>query len=66
MKAEGQERKKQEEKGVNLVEEEWEPNHLFMASSSAEEVSSSVWLVDSGCSNHMTGERGLFTKLDES
>ncbi|KAH7655963.1 RNA-directed DNA polymerase protein [Dioscorea alata] len=37
-----------------------------MASSSLETAASSVWLVDSGCSNHMTGKRSLFISLDES
>ncbi|XP_039135714.1 uncharacterized protein LOC120273134 [Dioscorea cayenensis subsp. rotundata] len=26
----------------------------------------SIWLVDSGCSSHMTGQRSMFTSLDES
>lgn len=39
---------------------------MFMASNAALEGSSSVWLVDNGCSNHMIGEKRLFKKLDES
>lgn len=56
------------EKGASLVakELEQESNNLFMASNTPEPTSSTLWLVDSGCSNHMTGERKLFTSIDES
>lgn len=37
-----------------------------MASYSTGEQSSSVWLIDSGCSNHMTGDKSLFSSFDES
>ena len=56
-----------QEKGVNYVEFDEEEELLLMAHvdmSSKEE--KGVWFLDSGCSNHMTGERGWFTELDES
>ena len=31
-----------------------------------EEDSGKVWLIDSGCSNHMSGARKLFQDLDDS
>ncbi|KAH7685847.1 RNA-directed DNA polymerase protein [Dioscorea alata] len=37
-----------------------------MASSSSGVQPSTVWLIDSGCSNHMTGDRLLFSNLNES
>ncbi|KAH7670324.1 RNA-directed DNA polymerase protein [Dioscorea alata] len=37
-----------------------------MASNKAEPHSNSVWLIDSGCSNHMTCDKTLFSSLDES
>lgn len=37
-----------------------------MESSSSEATTSLVWLVDSGCLNHMVGDRRLFISLDES
>lgn len=46
--------------------EERDSRNVFIATSDAVATLSSVWLVDSGCSNDMTGERGLFTSLDES
>lgn len=30
------------------------------------EATGDLWLVDSGCSNHMTGTRELFKELDET
>ncbi|KAM0029839.1 putative RNA-directed DNA polymerase [Helianthus debilis subsp. tardiflorus] len=32
---------------------------------SKDEGSSSVWFIDSGCSNHMTGHKGIFKSLDD-
>lgn len=66
MKAECWARNKQPEKEANVVTEEGEPSNVFMASSSSGSTASSMWLVDSGCSNHMTGMKSLFTSLDES
>lgn len=66
VKAECWAREKQPERGVTLIVEEKEANNLFMASSSSEEAVTLVWLVDSGCLNHMTGDRSLFSYLDES
>lgn len=39
-------------------------NSSQMSSNTTQAPSSSVWLVDSGCSNHMTGDRSLFDSLD--
>lgn len=57
MKAECREEEKFVEKEASLVAEEWDSNNVFMVSSDAVEAKNSVWLVDSGCSNHMTGKR---------
>lgn len=40
-------------------------NRLFMAKAEDKGMNG-VWFVDSGCSNHMTGSRDLFIKLDET
>lgn len=37
-----------------------------MASSSTGDQPSTVWLINSECSNHMTGDKLLFNNLDES
>ena len=47
-------------------EEDAQPT-LFMASSASDKVdASSIWFLDSGCSNHMTGYKQLFEELDET
>lgn len=65
MKAECRVREKQPEKGAGLVVEEGDAGNLFMASCSTEVQSNSVWLIHSWCSNHITGDRLLFSNLDE-
>lgn len=66
MKAKCRAKEKQQENGTGLVAKEEETENIFMASSSTEFHPSSVFLVDSGCLNHMTGDRILFSSLDES
>ncbi|KAJ0785458.1 putative RNA-directed DNA polymerase [Helianthus annuus] len=39
---------------------------MFMIFNMEETVKEDCWYLDSGCSNHMTGNRDLFVKLDES
>ncbi|XP_039133748.1 uncharacterized protein LOC120270743 [Dioscorea cayenensis subsp. rotundata] len=39
---------------------------LFLVHGGDDRVISSLWLLDSGCSNHMTGDKNLFHSLDES
>nr|ABW74566.1 integrase [Boechera divaricarpa] len=58
-------KKQKEEKHACFVEQENEQPRLFMAFES-EEASKSVWYLDSGCSNHMTGTKSSFKELDES
>lgn len=37
---------------------------LFITCHGARESSSNIWFLDSGCSNHMTGNKELFENLD--
>lgn len=53
-------------KGTTLVVEEKEVSNLFMVQLEGEERATSLSLVDSGCSNHMSGIKELFKDLDES
>ncbi|KAJ0456159.1 putative RNA-directed DNA polymerase [Helianthus annuus] len=39
---------------------------MFMIFNMEETVEDDCWYLDSGCSNHMTGNKNLFVKLDES
>ncbi|KAJ0865267.1 putative RNA-directed DNA polymerase [Helianthus annuus] len=47
-------------------DDEEEECKLFMAVGCEEKPEKNVWFIDSGCSNHMTGKRGLFQDLDKS
>lgn len=39
---------------------------LFITCNVSQESSSDIWFLDSGCSNHMTRNKDLFTSLDDS
>lgn len=59
--------RKYEKAQMSLEEEEDDSDHmLFSASEDSPKVIDDVWLVDSGCTNHMTKEVKHFTKLDRS
>lgn len=53
------------DKRVNLAEENGVSN-LFMVDYDANNVIDNIWLVDSGCSNHMTSLKSLIKELDET
>ena len=53
-------------KNVAQVANEEEEEQLFVASCFATCHSSEKWLIDSGCTNHMTFDRDLFKELDTS
>ncbi|CAN1122661.1 Retrovirus-related Pol polyprotein from transposon TNT 1-94, partial [Linum perenne] len=44
-------------------QEEEEEDHLLVASCYASQMSSKAWLIDSGCTNHMTFNKDLFKDL---
>lgn len=58
--------KQRNEQRSNFVENVQEESKLFMTHSHITDGSESVWFLDSGCSNHMTGTKSLFKELDES
>jgi len=43
-----------------------EAENLFMVHTEVGTPEPSIWLLDSGCSSHMTGRKELFYKLDET
>ena len=49
---------------VNVTTES--TNSMFLAFHTMHEPSTSVWLLDSGCSNHMTGNKDLVANFDKS
>lgn len=55
------------DKQVNIAAEQEESSNIFMVySSSSDQPPHSIWVIDSGCSNHMTGKKSSFRSLDES
>jgi hypothetical protein len=40
--------------------------YLFLICNVAQDISNNIWLIDSGCSNHMIGNRSLIENLDDS
>ena len=50
---------------MNVAKSNAESN-LFMANNGTEEGIDQSWLIDSGCSNHVTGKREFFSELNES
>ncbi|KAL8117736.1 hypothetical protein AgCh_015569 [Apium graveolens] len=52
---------------VNVSEEKKDGYAVFYSNYQVtNEKSSTTWLLDSGCSNHMTGDITIFTKIDKS
>lgn len=46
-------------------QEEKEEETLLMAYHDKDEPQSNMWYLDSGCNNHMSGNKSLFSELDE-
>jgi len=55
-----------QQKNVVQVANQQEEKQFFVATSSTSNNSSECWLVDSGCTNHMTHDQEVFRKLDKS
>ncbi|KAL5727667.1 hypothetical protein ACHQM5_000836 [Ranunculus cassubicifolius] len=48
---------------ANFTEEKESNDHLFYACQVATEQKDDVWFLDSGCSNHMTGQESIFKEI---
>nr|GMC80153.1 Retrovirus-related Pol polyprotein from transposon RE1 [Ipomoea batatas] len=51
---------------AQVVDEEQEEDQLFVATCFASQISSNVWLIDSGCTNHMSFDESLFKEIDKT
>lgn len=59
--------KKSDERKAAVAKEAGEAKEvLFRASINGESAASNTWLIDSGCSNHLTGNVSSFSELDKS
>ncbi|WKA09042.1 hypothetical protein VitviT2T_026720 [Vitis vinifera] len=59
--------KSQQQQGeVKATVEELPDEQLFVVSCFATSSSPETWLIDSGCTNHMTYDQGLFKELDKT
>ncbi|XP_058765061.1 uncharacterized protein LOC131638517 [Vicia villosa] len=66
-----EERKKQEKKDGDEVKyahagDSYSEDVILMENTQSSNEQTKTWHLDSGCSNHMTGNKNWFTKLDES
>lgn len=62
-------RKKQydsRKQSTNFTKENQTQDSMFIACNVAQESEKDIWFLDSGCSNHMTGNLEMFSSLDES
>uniref|UniRef100_A0A5B7B4M6 Retrovirus-related Pol polyprotein from transposon TNT 1-94 n=1 Tax=Davidia involucrata TaxID=16924 RepID=A0A5B7B4M6_DAVIN len=57
---------KNNQQQANFSEEKEGEGNLFYACQSASEHKNDVWYLDSGCSNHMTGDKSIFLDMDTS
>ena len=51
---------------ANFTKENISQDKLFIACNMAEEKNENIWFLDSGCSNHMTGNIAMFSMLYEN
>eukprot|EP00253_Pinus_taeda_P013378 PITA_13378 len=51
---------------ANITRENTSQNNVLLACNMAETNSEDIWFLDSGCSNHMTGNIALFSTLDQN
>ena len=59
--------KSQQQQGeVKVAVEELQDEQLFVVSCFTTSSSPETWLIDSGCTNHMTYDQGLFKELDKT
>ena len=51
---------------ANFTKENLSQENLFLACNMAKEKNEDIWFLDSGCSNHMTGNISVFSMNDEN
>ncbi|KAG6391565.1 hypothetical protein SASPL_149321 [Salvia splendens] len=56
----------QQQQYANFLEEKQSEEYMFYASQSKKQKDKDVWYLDSGCSNHTTGDESIFVSIDTS
>ena len=51
---------------ANVTRENISQDNVLLACNMVETNSEDIWFLDSGCSNHMTGNLALFSALDKN
>ncbi|KAL6325780.1 hypothetical protein AAG906_026609 [Vitis piasezkii] len=59
-------RTQQQQGETNVAAEQYQEEQLFSATCFANGSTSESWLVDSGCTNHMTYDQDLFREIDRT
>ena len=59
-------RKQQEVQIAQESDDEEEEELLFVVTCFTSDITSETWLIDSGCTHHMTHDKDMFVKLDRT
>jgi len=59
---------KRKQQGMQIAQEtnDEKEEHLFLATCFANNITIEAWLIDNGCTHHMTYDKGMFVNLDET
>ena len=59
---------KKKQQGAQIAQEfeDEKEEHMFVATCFAKNVISETWLIDNGCTHHMSHDRDIFVKLDDT
>ena len=57
---------KRKQQGAQIAQktDDEKEEYLFVTTCFASDITSETWLIDSGCTHHMTHDKGMFVKLD--
>jgi len=59
-------KRKQQKVQISQETDDEEEELLFVATCFASDITSETWLIDSGCTHHMTHDKDMFVKLDRT
>ena len=59
-------KRKQQEAQIARETDDEKEEHLFVATCFASNIASETWLIDSGCTHHMTHDKDMFVKMDKT